>query len=58
MINNFWVKPFFWIGIYLIGYTITILVFVSPTRSMKIENSIPKKDQIENDSLFILMTDT
>ena len=42
MLNNFWVKPFFWIDIYLIGYTITILVFTSSKRSMKIENSIPK----------------
>ena len=42
MLNSFWLKPFFWIGIYLIGYTITILVFTSSKRSMKIENSIPK----------------
>ena len=42
MLNNFWVKPFFWIGIYLIGYMITILVVTSSKRAMKIENSIPK----------------
>lgn len=42
IINNFWLKPFFWVGIYLIGYTITILVVTSSKISMKIENSIPK----------------
>jgi len=42
MLNNFWVEPFFWIGLYLIGYMITILVFISSKRAMKIENSIPK----------------
>ena len=42
MINSFWATPFFWIGLYLIGYMITILVFISSKRAMKIENSIPK----------------
>ena len=42
MSNNFWSSPLFWIGIYLIGYVITVVIFSLPEGLSKIRNKIPK----------------
>ena len=42
MSNNFWSSPLFWIGIYLIGYIITMVVFALPRALSKVESKIPK----------------
>jgi protein-S-isoprenylcysteine O-methyltransferase Ste14 len=42
MSNSFWGNPLFWIGIYLIGYIITIMVLSLPGMLTKIENKMPK----------------
>jgi len=52
MLNNFWTNPLFWIGIYLIGYIITIVVLASPRVSNRVENKIPKPLV----RIFILLT--
>lgn len=42
MLTNFCVNPFFWICIYLIGYTITILVLNLRAIKNKVESRAPK----------------
>lgn len=42
MIHNIWLNPLFWIGIYLIGYSITIAVLSISGMQTKVENKIPK----------------
>jgi len=42
MLNNFWTNPLSWIGIYLIGYVITIVILSLPEGLSKIRNKIPK----------------
>ncbi|MBW2038565.1 MAG: isoprenylcysteine carboxylmethyltransferase family protein [Deltaproteobacteria bacterium] len=42
MSNNFWANPLLWIGAYLMGYTITIVVLSLPGMQTKVKNRIPK----------------
>lgn len=42
MLTNFWSKPLFWIGLYLIGYIITITILSLRGGSTKVENRMPK----------------
>ena len=42
MLNNFWTNPLSWIGIYLIGYVITVVIFSLPEGLSKIRNKTPK----------------
>lgn len=42
MLNNFWNNPLFWISVYLIGYIIVMVMFVSPRVLSKVENKMPK----------------
>jgi protein-S-isoprenylcysteine O-methyltransferase Ste14 len=42
MLNSFLSNPLFWIGIYLAGYTITIVVLSLRTILTAVENKIPK----------------
>lgn len=42
MIHNIWLNPLFWIGIYLVGYTIAILSLSISGMQTKVENKIPK----------------
>jgi len=42
MLNNFWSSPLFWISVYLIGYIIVMVMFVSPRVLSKVENKMPK----------------
>lgn len=42
MANSFWGNPLFWIGIYLTGYLITIMVLSLHNLLTKVENKMPK----------------
>ncbi len=42
MSDNFLIDPVFWIGIYLMGYTIAIAVLSLPRALNRVENRIPK----------------
>jgi len=52
MLNNFLNNPLFWIGIYLIGYIISIVVLSLKGTLTKIENKIPRSLI----RIFILLT--
>ncbi len=42
MLTKFWGNPLFWIGIYFVGYVITIIAMSHPKRLNKTEKKIPK----------------
>ncbi len=52
MLTGFYTNPLFWIGLHLVGYVITIVVFASPRVSNSVENKIPKPLT----RIFILLT--